>query len=179
MGEFAFAGPLQDENRERLQLIGGKLDPAAGSQVTYTVPGGRRWRLLALTGVLVTDATVADRHPTLSVTIFNELVARIPQGRVSAASQSDRYTWCRGVAAAIFAATGIRAAAPMPDFELPGGSIIATDVGNFQAGDDWGASPLLVEEVADRGDTAELRYELARVTRELRALVEVLPGVVP
>jgi hypothetical protein len=179
VGEFALSGPLVDSNRERLVLVPPKLDPAAGSQVTYTIPGGQRWRLLALTATLATDATVADRQPALSVTVFGELVVRIPHGRVSPASQSDRYSWCRGVGAALFAATGIRSCAPMPDFELPAGSVVATDVGNFQPADDWGPGPLLVEAVTERGDTAELAAELANLSRELAKFASLLPGVVP
>jgi hypothetical protein len=42
-------------------------DPAAGAEISETVPTGARWRLRALAATLVTSATVANRTVSLRV----------------------------------------------------------------------------------------------------------------
>ena len=50
----------------RLRSITG-TDPAAGVEISETVPTGVRWRLLSFAATFVTDGTVANRFPRLQI----------------------------------------------------------------------------------------------------------------
>ena len=51
-----------------MMLFGGRLkeiasaDPAAGAEISITVPDNKRWLIISLSFSLVTDATVANRN---------------------------------------------------------------------------------------------------------------------
>jgi len=120
-------------------------DPAANTEVSETVPTGARWRFLSAVLTLVTDATVANR----SVRIFFDDGANV---------------YCRGCAAGVQPAsatqvynigdTGFNAVAdavtdpvPVPSgLRLLAGHRIRSSTANIQAGDNYSAIQMLVEE---------------------------------
>ena len=139
-----FVGPC--EGPGRLRLITG-TDPAAGAQVLEVVPAGVRWRLLAVRAVLITNATVVDRYVLLCMEdgtptrwwASSPVVAQ-------PASIGYTYQWTLGLNA------GVGPLAFLPRDVLPGGVTcpagwrILTDAYGFQAGDNWMAPVLYVEE---------------------------------
>lgn len=120
-------------------------DPAAGAEVSETVPTGARWALRALRVTLVTDATVANREVALTFDDGVTVYAEYPSSVNQTATQSRAYTaspaGVRGGAAtslAIMIATA-------PIVALSGHRIRTLTTG-LAGGDNFGAPQLDVEE---------------------------------
>jgi hypothetical protein len=128
-----------------LRSIAGSA-PAAGANISETVPTGARWRVLACRFTLVTSATVANRVVGIDLddgtTSFYSMAAR----NLQAASQTFTYTVGTGFAYDISAPDN-RFGIPIPDgVELGAGYRFRTTVFNIQAGDQLSAPQLLVRE---------------------------------
>lgn len=120
-------------------------DPAAGAEISETVPTNARWRLIAFTAVLVSDATVAARQPVVTFDDGANVFYRAGSNATQAASLSGR--WTAAAVGSMGATTGADQNIPTPDtLMLPGGARIRTSTTNLQAGDNWGAPMLHVEE---------------------------------
>jgi len=119
-------------------------DPAAGAQSSETVPTGAVWRLLAWTAVLVTDATVSNRQGALLLDDGASVFASCVQGGAQSASQTITHSYMPGGNDAI---EGFRINGPIPhECLIPQGYRIRTAMDGFQAGDNWGAPLMHVEE---------------------------------
>lgn len=136
--EPAFAG------RGRIRSIVG-TDPAAGVEISETVPTNAIWRLQSFLARLVTDATVGNRFPTLLLDDGANVFQRYPNSALQAASQTMDWQWSP-IGAAFGSAGSFQLGFIPPDLYLPGGFRIRTSTGGIQAGDNWGAPNLLVEE---------------------------------
>lgn len=135
-------GPLERGGTIR-SLTG--TNPAAGVEISETVPTGARWELLAWSATLVTDATVANRNPALLVddgtnTLF---IARAADNH--AASLTIVYSAGAGLGREASIASRVLLALPLR-LTLLAGYRIRTVTGSLQAGDDWSAPQFLVEE---------------------------------
>ena len=132
------------EGQVNLRSITG-TNPAAGVNITETVPVGARWRLLSCRFVLVTDATVASRTVTLTIDDGVTVYFAASSTANQAASQTGDYTasatgFAGGTAANFFAI-------PLPpNLLLLAGHRINTTTQLFQAGDNYGAPQLAFEE---------------------------------
>jgi hypothetical protein len=119
--------------------------PAAGAEISETVPAGAMWRLISIFYQLNTSATVASRFLSLIVDdgtniLFNPLglVTSIPAGN------NERMTWSAGGPS--FQSTGF-CATPLPvDLFMPAGYRFRTSTPAIQAGDQYTAPQYLVEE---------------------------------
>lgn len=120
-------------------------DPAANAEFSETVPTNARWRLLGVDVALVTDANVANREVVLTIDDGAAIVAEIAAGTAQAASLTRRYSFARGVQRGGPAASTI-INAPIPDAILMGGYRVRSATANIQAGDNYGAPQLWVEE---------------------------------
>lgn len=124
-------------------------DPAAGLDISETVPAGATWELLAVRLVLVTSATVADRRPILILRVGGVFVASIPLYGVIPANQTSVVTWAGG-AAVDTSPTTVALVGLLPDKTiLPAGSIISLLTLNLQVADNYAAPTLLVRETLD------------------------------
>lgn len=120
-------------------------DPGAGAEISETVPTGARWRLLALRAALVTDATVTNREVAITFDDGATVYAEFASGANQTATLTRQYTASRqGPRGA--AATGTSILIATSDLWLPAGHRIRTLTTNLQAGDNWGAPQLLVNE---------------------------------
>jgi hypothetical protein len=120
-------------------------NPAANVEISETVPTGARWRVQSLRAALVTDANAANREVAITFDDGTNVYAEAHAGANQAASLTRQYTAAvGGVRGAAATGTGILIA--MPSLILPAGHRIRTSTTNRQAGDDWGAPQLLVEE---------------------------------
>lgn len=120
-------------------------NPGVGAEISETVPPNARWRLRSIVTVLATDATVANRETVLLLDDGAAIYAAIPTGVNQAASLSRTITFAQGVDRFALATAAV-IAAPAPDVVLMGGHRIRTSTANLQAGDDYAAPQLLVEE---------------------------------
>ena len=121
-------------------------DPAAGAEISETVPTNARWRLRGLIVQFVTDATVANRYVTLTFDDGATPLQRIGANTAQAASTTQNYTGVCG--GGVLGDTGnYSVLLPLPvNLMLFKGWRISTATLNLQAGDNFGAPQLLVEE---------------------------------
>ncbi len=121
-------------------------DPAAGAEVSETVPTGARWRLRGIQVNLLCSATVADRYPRLITDDGTNNLTANPQPLKLVASDNlfcfwvPGHTWDTGIAVIE------RVAGLAGDALLGAGYRIRTATFGLQAGDNYGAPNLFVEE---------------------------------
>ena len=132
------------EGRGVIRSITG-TDPAAGAEWSETVPTNARWRLIAARASFVTDATVASRTVSLRIDDGTTDVWLLPSHATQAASLTFPYSLA-AIGQSGFA-SGNSIVIPMPPdvFMLPGWRVRSA-TGTIQAGDNWGAPQLWVEE---------------------------------
>lgn len=127
-----------------IRLVTG-TDPAAGSEISETVPTGARWRVIAIRATLVADATVASRQVQF---IFDDGTTdffHFTSGTGQTASQTVKYDGAKLSNAQSTGQLEVSMSIP-PDLILTGGMRFKTTTANLQAGDNWGAPVILVEE---------------------------------
>lgn len=120
-------------------------DPAAAAEISETVPTGARWRLLNLLVTLVTDGNAANRDPRLTIddgaTVY---VDQALGANVTASTTTQINMASRVIRNAIAQARTL--SIPIPDLVLLAGHRLITITTNIQAGDNYGAPELLVQE---------------------------------
>lgn len=120
-------------------------NPAAGLEISETVPTNARWNLLAFSAVLVTSAAVANRQVNLIVDDGANTVYDFPSASVQAASLTHRYNAAPAAPAPVV--TNLRHLIPLPrPTTLFQGFRLRTSTTLIDPADDWGAPQLLVEE---------------------------------
>jgi len=135
------------EGRGNIRLITG-TNPAAGAEISETVPTGARWRVLSARLTLTTDATVVNRMAMLRITDGATVIAETQAPQVQVASLTYTYNFLRLGADRVLVQIG-QIPIRMHDFILPAGYTIQTTTANLQAADDWAAPVLHVEEWLD------------------------------
>jgi hypothetical protein len=120
-------------------------DPAAGAEWSEPVPAGARWRLRSVIATLTTDATAAARLAALQITDGTNTLWRARASQAQAASIAGIYSG-GGTGYATTGATN-DLMWPIPsEMILLAGFRIGTFTSSLQAGDDWSAPRLTVEE---------------------------------
>ena len=120
-------------------------DPAAGVEISETVPTGARWRLIYLHTDIVVDATVISRQATLDITDGTNSVHHSWAGANITSGQTVHITW---------GDFGARDSGNTTAYQgmignivkLMAGYIIKTATTNMQAGDNYSTPQLFVEE---------------------------------
>lgn len=115
-------------------------NPAAGVDFTYTVPSGKRGKLMLWSGKLTTSADAANRSVRFSITVGSQTAFIHPTAAGFAnqtASAEEYYTLAIGVIASDGADQEFRVGALPKELELPAGSVIATTTTNIDNTDAW------------------------------------------
>lgn len=120
-------------------------DPAAGSELSETVPTGARWRLRALRASLVTSAVVANRTVVLFVDDGATAYWTSASPTTQPASQTVPYT-VGVIGTSVNQQGAIYLDVPYGGLVLPAGHRIRTVTSLLDAGDNWGAPQYQVEE---------------------------------
>lgn len=120
-------------------------DPAAGAELTHTVPAGKYWRLISCRYTLTTNAVAGTRASQLVIAddAGNTLI-QLPSAGTQPISVTYGYNW-----AAVGWAVGQQANQMLmgiPDLVLAPGYVIKTVTASKDAGDDYSAARLLVVE---------------------------------
>lgn len=119
--------------------------PAAGAEISETVPTNARWRLRMFRTNLVTSATVATRTTTLFFDDGANLLWQNTQGPTQAASLGQSLDWSDlSIDSPVTASNALMAFMPQPI--LTAGYRIRTSTVNLQAGDQYSAPQYQVEE---------------------------------
>lgn len=135
-------------------------NPAAGAEVSQTVPAGERWTLKSLVVQLVTSITVASRRVSLVIDDGTNVIARITAGATQAATETRDYHFLANLGYADSAFESNVLDTGMPELVLPAGYRIRTITENLDNGvnkDDFGAPTIhyLKETSSTTVDTAE------------------------
>lgn len=120
-------------------------NPAAGAEISETVPTNARWRLLAIRAIFNADPTVATRAFTMQLDDGSSIYFQSGANVTATASQSPVVQWAAGGGGAASSGT-VPVSHIAQRHYLMGGHRIRTTTNNLQAGDDWGAPQYLVEE---------------------------------
>lgn len=124
------------EGEPAVRTIAGTT-PAAGVNVSETVPTGARWELLGFRAALTTSAVAIARSTLL---LYADPAGTLFQNTPSVdqpASTIYGYSWGPGLAPQGSAASAIVNAPTPVGYILRAGMTIQTFVGNLQAGDQW------------------------------------------
>lgn len=119
-------------------------DPAAGVEISVTVPAGEIWLLESLIVTLVTDATVTNRYVSLAFDDGTTEYGRVIVAAAQAESLTMRKSFLRGLGSENTGVLTIGSQASLPDFALLPGHRIRSITTNLQAGDNFGAPVLYV-----------------------------------
>ena len=132
----------------RIRSITG-TDPAAGAAMIVTVPAGVLWRFISMNVTLVTDANVAARNAHFFFDDGANIYLRCTNDQGQAENLTQIYAVANGIHMG-FASPNIQSIPCPSDLFLPAGHRIREGTNNFQAGDNWGAPQLLVEQCSAR-----------------------------
>jgi hypothetical protein len=120
-------------------------NPAAGVEITETVPAGARWRLHAFQAQLVTDVTVISRDARFVIDDGANIF--FTGGDETSQTANTTNTYATGSGIQRTGTVGPFQLWPCPvAIELRPGYRLRTVTTNFQAGDNWGAPQYLIEE---------------------------------
>jgi len=120
-------------------------DPAAGLEISETVPTGARWRFASLRAALVTDATVANRNASLNFDDGTNIYAAAAVNFNQAASLTFVHHFV--AVGQSFAQTSTQVMVSTPaNLVLAAGHRFRTVTSAIVAGDNWGAPQYAVEE---------------------------------
>lgn len=135
---------LSTEGPGNLRSIAG-TDQAANVDISETVPTNARWRIVSIDATLVADATVANRQVAMIIDDGTTQLMRTLASVAQTASQTVVYCFAEfGVFTAV---AGLIIPVPLPTgLILLQGWRITTFTVLRQAGDNWGAPRLAVEE---------------------------------
>lgn len=122
--------------------------PAAGAEISETVPTGARWELHSFGAQLVTSGTVANRLPMFIVDDGTTAFFRRSATSNHAASATDQYTFAPTPDSAT-ANNNLQNVASPVGLRLASGYRIRTSTGSIQVGDQWSAVQYLVREWRD------------------------------
>lgn len=120
-------------------------NPAAGAEVSETVPASARWNLLLFRDQLVTSAVVANRIPQLTIDDgTNTLLIIPPAAGTQAASTSFSYHWGNLGYGSNATNNGVQIG--IPSLVLGAGYRIRTLTSALDVGDDYAAPQYLIQE---------------------------------
>ncbi len=133
----------------KLRQITGST-PAAGAEVSETVPTGARWKLLSCHLYLLNSATVATREPSLQQGYAaSAILTRVYSNAASTANGAARMYHSIGTQIIDSTQSGNSQTLPLPDILMLAGWSIKTTTAALQAGDQYNAPLMLVEDYID------------------------------
>ncbi len=120
-------------------------DPAAGAEISDAVPTNARWKPYLWRANFVADATVENRFAHLAIDDGTLILWRGDGFAAQTASQNRDYNYAAGSHHQNANAEGDLQGL-LPDVQLAAGFNLLTVTTDIQAGDNWGAPQILVEE---------------------------------
>lgn len=128
-----------------IRLIAG-TQPAAGAEVSETVPSGARWRLIMFRALLATSATSADRYIGLRVVSGTFSYALREVDKAHPASVTLAHSFVAGQGSDAVVKTLTTYSVGIGEIILAAGTILATATQSLQSGDQYSNVQYMVEE---------------------------------
>lgn len=152
-GAFDLASPLSWPNGRRdrstqergFHFHTGTADPAAGAEWTVTLNANHETLVRGIRVQLVTDATVANRFPRVEFVSGASILWRSHPHAAQIASLTRDYNFVLG-GQHIDAAAAAEYQNFLPNIILPPGAIVRGATDGLQAGDNYGAARLQLEQ---------------------------------
>lgn len=113
-------------------------NPAAGDEISGTVPSGENWEIMAVSFSLVTDATVAARLVHFIFEVAGVPAYEIISNTNHGASLTYKYRLNPVPGAASVFDNNVIIMPMTPGMIIPGGDVFYTQTKNLQAGDNFG-----------------------------------------
>jgi len=136
--------------------------PAAGSDLTVTVPGSAWWLLLTAEFVLTASAVVGARRTKFQIAVGGVRVYTTARVAAQAATEDWRFALADTGEGTFDANSPRTVQVTIPRLWLPPGSTITSVTNGLLAGDQWGPLSLYVAEVTLQGiERAAQRAERA------------------
>lgn len=120
-------------------------NPAAGAEISVTVPSGEIWRIIALSVTLVTDATSASRRPHFLFTTNGGTIIEMFAQLAQTASLTQLYSVAAFGNVLDDEDNNVRPVIIPDNIWLDPGGTITTVTKAIVAGDDYGAASLNIE----------------------------------
>src|SRR5436309_2465248 len=136
------------DGRGALRSITGTT-PAAGAEISETVPAGACWELVSLRTILTTSAAAANREPSLVIDDGALIYGQYPQPAVVTASLAPALSWGPGATNAAAAAGFAQSSATPNGLRLLAGHRIRTSTQLLQAADQYSVVQYLVRETLE------------------------------
>lgn len=136
------------EDFDRINCFGrAEIAPAAGKEVSFTVPNGVVWRVVSMTAKLTTSSTIANRYVGFQVKQQDgTAVYQFQSTSALAASDSLTVTFSEDISTLTTVATTDVLLLPKPSVWFPPGWSFGTLTGNIQTGDAYSDVALWVHE---------------------------------
>lgn len=125
--------------------------PAAGAELTYTFPGGRRYRVMAITLNLTTAVAVANRHVSLQLAHGGGAAWNAFAPVIQLASLTYTYVFNADGCGIVLAVNGWVAGVLPNNFTVQGTDVISTVTANLQAADQFSSMLLFYESWVENG----------------------------
>ncbi len=122
-------------------------DPAAGDEISETIPDRRRWLIRSFAFTLVTSVTLANRYVRIIVDDGTNRLFSFEINNVQSNSKTFDYSFANMNVDETF--VNFSLFHPIPVFTLFPGCRIRTTTSNLQIDDNYSALQLLVEEWID------------------------------
>lgn len=132
------------EGRGNIRSITG-TNPAAGSEISETVPTNAYWLIHSFHYIFTADANVANRQLILQITDGATVIHRALGHPTATAGNQYRVSFGTMGMQTYSAGSASQGVLPV-DILLKPGYVISTSTSSMQVGDDYGAPQLLVEE---------------------------------
>ena len=123
--------------------------PAAGADISETVPTSARWQLLAFTAQLVTSSAVANRNGQFLVDDGANLFYRLANNANQTATQTFRYQWDSGGSGPQSDINNNRVMSLPDPLLLSAGYRLRTSTVGIDVADQWSLVQYLVREWLD------------------------------
>lgn len=121
-------------------------NPAAGVEVSETVPTGARWKVWAITTSLTIGGVGANEESSLTFDDGTTVLAQYPSGVVQGANDTTTVSWSHAGTDIEPTVTGMLVQRSIAQLMLKAGYRIRTVTGNFAGTSNYAAPQLLVEE---------------------------------
>lgn len=147
---------------ERTRVPVDVANPAAGADWSVRTPGGKLWMVLGFRATLATSAVVANRQ--LRVSITDGAVERANCQAITATITANLTATLGGYRGAVPGGAGsaLVGGVGLPDWPLDAGWTFGVVTVGLDAGDQWSAIRLVVEQYEVRGlERAAERYARA------------------